>query len=107
MITQIILLVVVLALVVAASLVFIANKKIAANMYMKLVKPEIIEVDDSGLKKSPYTIKREYSNYSSCDHYRIKNGNITVDTETFYTLNSAIKSMNELEKIGGYKQTKL
>lgn len=104
---DIILLIVVLSLVVASSLVFIANKKIAANMYMKLVKPEEIEVDESGLKKSPYNIKREYSNYSSCDLYRIRNGSVTISTETFYTLNSAIKSMNELEKIGGYKQTKM
>lgn len=107
MITQIMLLIVVIALIVAASLVYIAKVSIAAHMYMKLVKPETIEVDDYGLKKSPYTIKRYYSNYSSCDYYRITNGNNTVDTETFYTLNTAIKSMNELEKIGGYKKTKL
>ena len=107
MITQIILLIVVLALVVAASLVYIANKQIAANMYMKLVKPEEIATDESGLKKSPYNIKREYSSYRSCDLYRIRNGSVTITTETFYSLNSAIKSMNELENIGGYKQTKL
>jgi hypothetical protein len=105
MITQIILLIVVLALVVASSLVFIANKKISADMYLKLVKPDV--VDDAGLKSSPYTIKREYSSYSSSDYYNIMKGSSRVDAERFYTLNSALKSMNELEKIGGYKQTKL
>jgi hypothetical protein len=100
---EFILLGVVVVLSISGSLVYVANKKIAANMHMKLVKP----VDESGLKNSPYKIDRKYSSYSNTDIYVIKNGMVTIDTSTFYDLPTALKSMNELEKIGGYKQTKI
>lgn len=98
-----------IALIVSCAIAFIsslialiANRMIAANIYTRTVLGETLE-------KSPYGLQREKSNrWGYCI---TKRGEVMYNSdgkaELYHELGSAIEAMNVLEKIGGYKLTRV
>lgn len=81
-------------LLLACSLVYLANKKIAASLYTKT----------TGIVVSPYHIMRA-EGYGGDFRYYIAKKNRRVDHKLFYCIEDALDSMNELEMIEGYTIT--
>ena len=107
MTTNIVLLIVAAMLTFAAVRVYFGYMKIANELYIRLVEDMNSDEIDRGKGKSPYTIKREYSSYSSRDYYYIQKNGSTVNTKSFSTAKEAQTSMNELEQLEGFRKTKV
>lgn len=99
MFQYIILSVLVLMLLISSLCVYFGYLKICNDLYVKV---QGIEPTD----KSPYSVRRIYNETSGRDLFYIYENDKLVKTKTFFYLSSAYASMNELEKLGGYKVTK-
>lgn len=85
-------------------IVYVMNKKTSARLFVKLVDP------DSALPKSPYGVSREYGSNGMWGYCITKNGDVMYSSNTakvFESIDSAIRDINLLERLEGYRPTKL
>ncbi|AQW88998.1 hypothetical protein pEaSNUABM50_00494 [Erwinia phage pEa_SNUABM_50] len=90
-------------LVLAAGLIYLANKKIAANVYTRTYL-EIHGQDPANAKKSPYSIVRTYNRWDESRYTVVEKGKPVSPVLT--SLNEAKKSMWELESLNNYDKSK-
>lgn len=88
--------------------VYFGNKKIAAHVYEKTVAAYYAsDPNYDSSKESPYRIERIYSTYSDKYFYYIFKGKEKVDSSSYKSVKEAQVSLNELEKLGNFKLTKI
>lgn len=86
--------------VLAAGLIYIANKKIAASIYTRTY----LEIHGRGKKKSPYSIVRTYDRHGNAQYHIVqKNKELTPKS---LSLQITKESMWELETLNNYDKTK-
>ena len=95
---------------IAAFIMYLNVKSIAAYVYVKTVCPD----PEEHLSKSPYGISRELDSNGKWGYCITKNGEIMYSDDrgkltapVYIEFMSALKDMNLLEKIEGYKITKV
>lgn len=106
MTTNIVLLIVAAMLLVAAMFSYFGYLRIANNLFVRLVEqPEPPKPGE--LKTTPYRITRYWNKYQNKDLYYIYKGNTHHVDRAFSTAKEAQISLNELEQLEGYTQTKV
>lgn len=101
MTANIVLLIVSVLLISAALFSYFGYLKIANTLFLK-----VTGIDDN-TTTSPYSIVRKYDGYYEKNYYYIyKNNNQITDKKHLFA-KSAQDSLNELEKLEGYKPTKV
>lgn len=96
----------VLLMFIACCLVFVANKMIAARIYIRTVEKH------EG-KKSPYSFSIELNKNNEWGYCITENGKIIYSNHgmgpaiVYNNLKDLIRQMNMLEKVNGYKLTVL
>jgi hypothetical protein len=106
MTTNIVLLIVAGMLLIAAVFVYFGYLKIANSLYIRVVEtPPPLKPGE--LKPSPYRIVRLYNQTNCKDFYYIYRGSTQHVNRRFETAKEAQDSMNELELLAGFIQTKL
>ncbi|SOK58748.1 hypothetical protein [Yersinia phage fHe-Yen9-04] len=100
-------------LIICSTIMFISslialmvNRSIAASIY----KRTIDDINQSELKPSPYGVSREPRGDGSWGYCITKNGKIQFTSDKaqiFSNINSIIREINTLEKIEGFKLTRV
>lgn len=93
-------------LLIGALFVYFGNKKIAANLYEKTYKSVHKKSVQNG-NKSPYKINRIYNTSYRKYYYTIvkSKNNKRVDDSSYWDIDNALSSLNELEKLENYELT--
>lgn len=106
MTTNIVLLIVSVLVLAAAMFSYFGYLRISNNLYVRLVEQSESPNHDK-LKQSPYRIVR-YWNKNTYEYlYYIYKGSKKHVDRRFYSATEAQSSLNELEKLEGYIQTKV
>lgn len=95
------LVVLVIAMFFGCCIVYLANKKIAANLYERTYR----SAHDLDIK-SPYTVFR-CQNEKEYWGYGIKKNDVDYTNEWYSEISYAINVINTLEKLEGYKLSKV
>lgn len=103
MTTDIVLLIVSVLLIAAAMFSYFGYLRISSILYVRLVE----QPEPGELKPSPYRISRYWDKYVEIDHFYIYKGSTMHVDRRFYTAKEAQTSLNELEQLEGYTNTKV
>ncbi|AQW89000.1 hypothetical protein FDH34_gp445 [Serratia phage BF] len=91
---------------ISALIALMVNRSIAARIYERT----ILDLAQSDLPDSPYGVSREPRGDGSWGYCITKNGKIVFSSDTaqiFPSIGTIINEINKLEKIEGYKLTRV